>query len=97
MFAEIALGTDAREALLVPIEGVVHVGRDDYILVGTDEPGVWRTTEVQTGEPRGHEVEILHGLTAGERVMGEGAILLKPVIVRSIQAAAGNSESKASP
>lgn len=94
MFAEIALGTDAREALLVPIEGVVHVGRNDYVLVGTAEPGVWRATEVQTGEPRGHEVEILHGLSAGERVLGDGAILLKPIIVRAIQAADSSSDSK---
>ncbi len=94
MFAEIALGTDPREALLVPIEGVVHVGRDDYVLVGTGEPGVWRATEVQTGEPRGHEVEIMHGLTADERVMGDGAVLLKPVIVRAIQAADSGLDPK---
>lgn len=94
MFAEIALGTDAHEALLVPIEGVVHVGRDDYVLVGTAEPGVWRATEVQAGEPRGHEVEILHGLSAGERVLGDGAILLKPIIVRAIQPTGSGADSK---
>ncbi|MBI3863543.1 MAG: efflux RND transporter periplasmic adaptor subunit [Planctomycetia bacterium] len=97
MFAEIGLGTDARDALLVPIEGVVHVGRDDFVLVATSEPGVWRVTDIQTGEPRGHEVEILHGLTAGDRVLGEGAILLKPLIVRSLQLAASETEPKVTP
>jgi len=96
MFAEIGVGTDAREALVVPIEGVVHVGRDDYVLVATDKPGVWRVAEVRTGEARGHEVEILQGLASGDTVMGDGAILLKPVIVRSLQVAA-DAGAKAAP
>ena len=66
------------------------------MLVATDEPGVWRVSEVQTGESRGHEVEILHGLASGDRVLGDGAILLKPIIVRSLQAAA-EAVSKAAP
>jgi hypothetical protein len=32
MFADIGLGTDARDSLLVPPEGVVHVGRSDYLI-----------------------------------------------------------------
>jgi hypothetical protein len=88
MFAEIGLGTDARDALLVPVEGIVHVGRGDYMLVQTDNSGLWRVVEVQTGEPRGHEIEILSGISAADKVLGEGAILLKPVIVRALQAAA---------
>jgi membrane fusion protein, heavy metal efflux system len=96
MFAEIGVGTDAREALVVPIEGVVHVSRDDYVLVATGKPGVWRVSEVHTGEARGHEVEITQGISSGDTVMGDGAILLKPVIVRALQAAA-DREAKVSP
>ncbi|MDB5306103.1 MAG: efflux transporter, family, subunit [Gemmataceae bacterium] len=81
MFAEIGLGTDARDALLVPAEGVVHVGRADYVLVGADAPDTWRVTEVRVGEVRGAEIEVLAGVRPGDRVLGQGAVLLKPFIV----------------
>jgi multidrug efflux pump subunit AcrA (membrane-fusion protein) len=81
MFAEIGLGTDARDALLAPAEGVVHVGRADYMLVGADAPDTWRVTEVRVGELRGGEIELLSGVRAGDRVLGQGAILLKPFVV----------------
>ena len=85
MFAEIGLGTDARDALLAPAEGVVHVGRADYLLVATPDAGVWRVAPVEVGELREGRVEILKGLTAGDRVLGQGSILLKPVIAKAVQ------------
>ncbi|MCU0663811.1 MAG: efflux RND transporter periplasmic adaptor subunit [Myxococcota bacterium] len=84
MFADIGLGTDARDALLMPAEGVVHVGRSDYAMVQA-EAGSWRVTPVQVGELRDTGVEILHGLVSGDRVIGQGAILLKPFIVEATQ------------
>src|SRR5262249_9871191 len=84
MFAEIGLGTDKRQALLVPADGVLHVGDKDYAFLAT-EPGTWQITEVQTGELRGTNVEVLGGLKAGDRVLGQGAILLKPLAVRVLQ------------
>lgn len=83
MFAEIGLGTNARETLLAPVEGVVHIGRADYMLVER-EANVWRVTEVKVGEPHEGSVEVLQGLHASDRVLGRGAILLKPAIVRSL-------------
>jgi membrane fusion protein, heavy metal efflux system len=87
MFAEIGLGTDKREALLMPADGVLHVGDKDYALAAS-EPGTWQIKEVQIGELRGTNVELLAGLKAGDRVLGKGAILLKPVVARAIQATA---------
>ena len=84
MFADIGLGTDPRETILMPADGVLHVGRADYVLVGT-EPGVWQVTEVTVGEINGTSVEILAGLQGGERVIGNGAILLKPFVVQAVQ------------
>jgi cobalt-zinc-cadmium efflux system membrane fusion protein len=86
MFAEIGLGTDPRDALLAPSDGILHIGRSDYALAAT-EANTWRVTEVQVGEPHNHdgEVEILSGLNPGERIMGKGAILFKPLVVRSLQ------------
>jgi hypothetical protein len=85
MFAEIGLGTDKREALLMPADGVLHVGDKDYALRGAGA-GTWQIAEVQTGELRGTSVEVLAGLTAGDRVLGQGAILLKPAVVRALEA-----------
>ena len=85
MFAEIGLGTDPREALLAPAEGILHIGRADYALVGSEMEGTWKITEVQVGEPHDGQVEVLHGMADGDRLIGKGAILLKPAVVRSLQ------------
>lgn len=84
MFADIGLGTDARSALLIPAEGVVHIGRTDYVLTLEGEDH-WRVTEVQVGETRDTAVEILGGLRAGDRVAGGKVILLKPCILEALQ------------
>jgi cobalt-zinc-cadmium efflux system membrane fusion protein len=93
MFAEIGLGTDERDVLTAPAEGVLHIGRTDYLLVAAAEPGVWRATPVDVGELRDGQIEILNWLKPdapavpgtpvvkpGDRVLGQGAILLKPLI-----------------
>jgi len=84
MFADIGLGTDARDALLVPPEGIVHVGRSDYVLVRNGSRD-WRVTEVQVGELHETGLEIVGGLRAGDQVAGQGAILLKPYIIQALQ------------
>jgi multidrug efflux pump subunit AcrA (membrane-fusion protein) len=87
MFAEIGLGTDPRQALLMPADGVLHVGDKEYALLASG-PETWRIREVRVGELRGVKVEVLAGLKAGDRVLGQGAILLKPAAVRALQSTA---------
>jgi multidrug efflux pump subunit AcrA (membrane-fusion protein) len=48
---------------------------------------VWKVTRVKTGEQVGSFLEILSGLDPGDRVIGAGAILLKPYVVADVQAA----------
>jgi multidrug efflux pump subunit AcrA (membrane-fusion protein) len=84
MFAEIGVGTDKREALLMPADGVLHVGDKDYALHGGNA-GTWEIADVETGELRGTSVEVLAGLKAGDRVLGKGAILLKPVVAHALE------------
>jgi hypothetical protein len=84
MFAEIGLGTDARQTLLAPADSILHVGRSDYALVADGE-NTWRIVEVQVGEPHNGDVEILDGLKAGDPLIGKGAILFKPLVARSLQ------------
>lgn len=85
MFADIGLGTDARDALLIPPEGVVHVGRSDYVLV-REAKSDWRVAEVQVGELHEAGMEIVGGLRSGDEIAGRGAVLLKPFIIQSLQA-----------
>src|SRR5262249_15121192 len=54
MFAEVDVGTDKRKALLMPADGVLHIGDSDYALLA-DGPDTWRVVEVHTGELRGTE------------------------------------------
>ncbi len=77
MFAEIGLGTDSREALLVPADAILHIGRSDYVLVA-DGDNTWRVAEVQVGDPYRNEVQILDGLRGTDQVIAKGAILFKP-------------------
>jgi RND family efflux transporter MFP subunit len=83
MFAEIGLGTDPRQALLVPADAVIHIARSDYVLVSA-ERGNWKVVEVKVGEQHGQRVEVVEGLSPGERVVSQGAILLKPAAARSL-------------
>jgi cobalt-zinc-cadmium efflux system membrane fusion protein len=82
MFAEIGLGTDRRPALLVPAEAMLHVGSEDYLLVQA-EPGRWRITPCVAGDAHGTKIEITSGLSAGQKIIGRGAILLKPLVVQA--------------
>lgn len=84
MFAEIGLGTDRRDALLVPADAILHVGRAEYVLVAEGQD-TWRVTEVEVGESFRGDVEILSGAQQSLRVIGKGAILLKPLVVRALR------------
>lgn len=83
MYAEIGLGTDPRDAVLAPADGILHIADADYVLNEAHQ-GVWKITEIQVGEQAGDRVEILDGLRGGERIIGSGAILLKPLVVKSL-------------
>lgn len=83
MYADIGLGTDPRTAILAPADGVLHIADGDYVLTEA-QTGIWKVTEVQVGERAGDRVEILDGLTGGERMIGNGAILLKPLVVQAL-------------
>ena len=83
MFAEIGLDADPRQVLLVPTDAVLHVAGADYVLAGGDG-GVWRIVEVTAGEVHGGDIEIRAGVEAGQKVLGSGAILLKPLVVRAL-------------
>ncbi|HLY11118.1 MAG TPA: efflux RND transporter periplasmic adaptor subunit [Planctomycetota bacterium] len=84
MFADVGIGTDSRDAMLVPEDGTVHVGRKDYVLARAKE-GPWRVQDVDLGEHRGPMIEARSGIAVGEEVIGRGAILLKPFIIQALE------------
>lgn len=83
MFADVELGIDPRDVLLVPSDAVVHIGKDDYALCRMDDEH-WRVAEIRTGESHEDQVEILDGLSGGDKVVGLGAILLKGAMIESL-------------
>jgi hypothetical protein len=84
MFADVGIGTDSREAVLIPADAALHVGLKDYVLARAKE-GPWRVQEVELGENQGSQIEARSGIAVGEEVIGRGAILLKPFVIQALE------------
>jgi multidrug efflux pump subunit AcrA (membrane-fusion protein) len=84
MFAEIGLGTDQRDAVLIPTTAVLHLGRADYVFVQDPDGKHLRVVEVQVSESPGEFLEVLDGLKPGDRIVSSEAVLLKPLAVQSL-------------
>ncbi|MGE0080687.1 MAG: efflux RND transporter periplasmic adaptor subunit [Thiohalomonadaceae bacterium] len=67
MFAKVAFATGEAQALLVPVQAVVHRSEVTAVYV-VDADGKVRFRQIRTGARHGDRVEVLAGLTAGERV-----------------------------
>jgi RND family efflux transporter MFP subunit len=72
----------ARRRVQIPIEALVHDPVGDRYVVYTTEPkghaSVARAVTITPGALVGNRVEILDGLTAGQRIVVSGANLLRP-------------------
>jgi multidrug efflux pump subunit AcrA (membrane-fusion protein) len=86
MFAEVGLGTDEREALLVPAEALLHVNLDDYVIVAAGDEK-WKPVKVRVGEQHDGSFEVLQGLSSGDTIITRGAILLKPAVMQVLNRA----------
>jgi hypothetical protein len=65
----------AREAVLVPVDAVVHDGPDAIVFV-EEAPGKYAPHHVEVGVRRGGMVEVTSGVVAGARVVTTGAASL---------------------
>jgi membrane fusion protein (multidrug efflux system) len=70
MFLNVSLARDEREALVIPEEALSPEAEKQYVYVVAD--GKAQRREVRIGGRSPGNVEILAGLTAGERVIVEG-------------------------
>ncbi|HBK47226.1 MAG TPA: efflux transporter periplasmic adaptor subunit [Xanthomonadaceae bacterium] len=77
MLLDVRLYQPARQALVIPEIAVVQVGRESYVYRVKPDGSVERA-DVRTGERRDGKVEILAGLSAGERVVVDGTGKLRP-------------------
>ena len=75
MFASVALGGDAKPALLVPSEAVIRTGTRTIVMLATGD-GRYHPAEIRTGREGGGQTEILGGLAVGEKVVASGQFLL---------------------
>ncbi|NYT40962.1 efflux RND transporter periplasmic adaptor subunit [Sphingomonas sp. R-74633] len=75
MFATVALGGDARPALLVPSEAVIRTGTRTLVMLATGD-GRYHPAEIRIGREAGGQTEVLAGLSPGEKVVASGQFLL---------------------
>lgn len=76
MFAKVSLGVGARSnALAVPLAAIDEDGDDRFIYI--QQEGGYERRKVKTGRSSGSSIEIVDGLKSGERVVVEGAFVLK--------------------
>lgn len=77
MLLAVDLIQNRREALALPEEALVPVGERQFVFV-VDGDGRAQRVEIRTGQRRPGAVEVLGGLSAGDRVVIEGGDRLRP-------------------
>lgn len=75
MFAEVLLESDLGDRLRVPTDAVVDTGTRKVVFVER-EPGLFEPRTVVTGIELPDAVEVLSGVTAGERVLAAGTFFV---------------------
>ncbi|GAC19533.1 efflux RND transporter periplasmic adaptor subunit [Paraglaciecola arctica] len=76
MFAQIAIhATGDEQALLIPKEALIRTGNQDRVVLALGE-GSFKSVEVSVGRYDSESVEILQGLSEGERVVSSAQFLL---------------------
>jgi membrane fusion protein, multidrug efflux system len=77
MLLEIALQRPERQALLVPEIAIVQVGTDSFVYRVTSD-GTAERADVDVGARRDGLAEITRGVKAGERIVVDGTVKLRP-------------------
>ncbi|KAB7767482.1 efflux RND transporter periplasmic adaptor subunit [Xanthomonas maliensis] len=77
MLLDVRLFQPARQAVVIPEIAVVQVGRESFVFRVKPDRTVERA-DVRLGERRDGKVEILEGVTPGERIVVDGTGKLRP-------------------
>ncbi len=94
MLMQVELLKNPRQALVIPEDALVPQGDKQYVLVVNEADGnkVVRR-EVRIGARRPGEVEVLHGLAQGEKVITDGTIKVRPDQPVAVRAVSDGSRS----
>lgn len=95
MLMTVDLRSDPRQAVVIPEEALLPLGRDQFVMVveAQDDAFIARRQQVQTGLRQPGLVEVTSGLEAGERVVTHGNFRLQPGQTISIKAELDPGES----
>ena len=91
MLLTVKLELPAREAIAIPEIALIQVG-DSQSVFTVDAEGRAQRVEVRAGARKAGQVEILDGLSPGDRLVTEGIVKLRPgtpVVEQQIQVAEG--------
>lgn len=78
MFVNAVIKTGiAKTVLMLPVSAVLRDAQNEPIVYVETEPGKFAQRSVMVGEQRKDHVEIVSGLRAGERVVGDGSLFLQ--------------------
>tara|TARA_R110000744_G_scaffold20279_3_gene53273 strand:+ start:1207 stop:3027 length:1821 start_codon:yes stop_codon:yes gene_type:complete len=92
MFAQITIHSSTDEqALLIPTEALIRTGRQDRVVLALGE-GSFKSIAVTVGRYDSENVEILSGLSAGEKVVSSAQFLLDSESSKTSDFARMNSE-----
>jgi Cu(I)/Ag(I) efflux system membrane fusion protein len=75
MFVDVALPTSMPAGLTIPVDAVIDTGEGQRVFVERGS-GEFESRAVETGWEAGDRVQVLKGLSEGERVVSEGAFLV---------------------
>jgi len=75
MFVDVQFVAPLPEALTVPLDAVIDAGLTKTVFVET-APGVFEPRKVQTGFRNGDRVQIVSGLSEGEKIATSGVFFL---------------------
>lgn len=79
MFMRVTLVADARRALAIPEGAIQPLGPDNFVFLAEEQGGriVARKHTIQIGLRQEGKVEVLSGLSAGDRIITEGAMRVR--------------------
>jgi Cu(I)/Ag(I) efflux system membrane fusion protein len=98
LFADVVLDVGAVHGLVIPSEALVETGDAQYAFVA-QPGGRFEPRKVTVGVRAGDRVQILHGLSAGERVVTTANFLIdsESRLRAAIQGFGGGAEATAAP
>lgn len=74
-YGEVDIELPAAQGLFVTRDAVIRTGENEYVYVATG-PDAFEPRSVRIGLRRGDRVQVLEGLSAGERVVTRGSFML---------------------